>query len=87
MCPGYFNLHARFLRGRCKNTDGSCPFSHKIDRDKVGIDKTKRELKQTQRQRHWKCLFKIYVYTLKYFTIIPFVYGVEGGWSILYKEI
>jgi len=52
MCRGYFNLHARFLRGRCKNTDGSCPFSHKIDRDKVGIDKTKRELKQTQRQRH-----------------------------------
>jgi len=31
----HFLINCRFLRGRCKNLDGSCPFSHKIDRDKV----------------------------------------------------
>lgn len=25
----------RFLRGTCKKTDGKCPFSHKVSKDKV----------------------------------------------------
>lgn len=34
---GLVFFYNRFLRGRCKNVDGSCPFSHKIDRDKVSF--------------------------------------------------
>ena len=80
MCPSYFNLHARFLLGCCKNNDGSCPFSHKIDRDKVGIAKIKREFKQAQRQRQGKGFFKLYVYTLQSNSrLFLFVYDVGRG--------
>uniref|UniRef100_A0A8D0GNU8 C3H1-type domain-containing protein n=1 Tax=Sphenodon punctatus TaxID=8508 RepID=A0A8D0GNU8_SPHPU len=27
----------RFLRGTCKKTDGTCPFSHKVTKEKVGM--------------------------------------------------
>ena len=30
-----FVLHTRFLRGTCQQMDGTCPFSHKIDKEKV----------------------------------------------------
>ncbi|XP_044169056.1 zinc finger CCCH domain-containing protein 3-like [Acropora millepora] len=35
--PSKIAVCTKFLRGRCKNTDGSCPFSHKIDRDKMPV--------------------------------------------------
>ncbi|XP_068697179.1 uncharacterized protein [Montipora foliosa] len=35
--PSKVAVCTKFLRGRCKNTDGSCPFSHKIDRDKMPV--------------------------------------------------
>ncbi|XP_078254520.1 zinc finger CCCH domain-containing protein 3 isoform X2 [Rhinoraja longicauda] len=28
---------ARFLRGTCKQTDGTCPFSHKVSKDKMPV--------------------------------------------------
>lgn len=30
-----YNSFLRFLQGKCQKTDGSCLFSHKIDKDKV----------------------------------------------------
>lgn len=27
----------RFLRGTCKKTDGTCPFSHKVSKDKMPV--------------------------------------------------
>ncbi|XP_073233213.1 uncharacterized protein [Porites lutea] len=35
--PSKVAVCTKFLRGRCKNLDGSCPFSHKIDRDKMPV--------------------------------------------------
>ncbi|XP_078367739.1 uncharacterized protein LOC144651663 [Oculina patagonica] len=35
--PSKVAVCTKFLRGRCKNVDGSCPFSHKIDRDKMPV--------------------------------------------------
>lgn len=31
-----YDLIHRFLRGTCKKTDGTCPFSHKVSKEKVG---------------------------------------------------
>jgi len=35
--PSKIAVCTKFLRGRCKNIDGTCPFSHKIDRDKMPV--------------------------------------------------
>ena len=29
---------SRFLRGKCENIDGSCPFSHNISKEKVNAE-------------------------------------------------
>lgn len=35
--PSKVAVCTKFLRGRCKNLDGSCPFSHKIDPTKMPV--------------------------------------------------
>lgn len=36
VCSGMFTvLICRFLRGTCKQADGTCPFSHKVAKEKV----------------------------------------------------
>lgn len=29
--------HYRFVRGTCKKTDGTCPFSHHVSKEKVSV--------------------------------------------------
>ena len=33
----------RFLRGMCQQMDGTCPFSHKIDKEKVKLSGTTKQ--------------------------------------------
>ncbi|XP_062835984.1 zinc finger CCCH domain-containing protein 3 isoform X1 [Anolis carolinensis] len=35
--PEKIAVCTRFLRGTCKKTDGSCPFSHKVSKDKMPV--------------------------------------------------